>query len=56
MGHIVTVDQQGVIFAAKENMSGLIGIVREIQINICRIQDSAYRTMDFRVIAEEERL
>jgi len=56
MGHVVAIDQKGVIFAAKKNVAGLVGVVGEIQIDICGIQDSTYRTMDFRVIAEEERL
>ena len=56
MGHVVAIDQKGVIFAAKKNVAGLVGIVGEIQIDICGIQDSTYRTMDFRVITEEERL
>jgi hypothetical protein len=56
MGHIVTVNQKSVILAAKENVACLVGIVGEIHVDIGRVHDSAYRTMDFRVIAEEERL
>jgi hypothetical protein len=56
MGHVVTINQESVIFAAKQDLTRLVGIVGEIQINICRVQDSAYRTMNFRVVAEEERL
>jgi hypothetical protein len=56
VGHVVTVNQKSVIFAAKQNVPGLVSVVGEVQIDICRIQDSTYRTMDFRVVAEEERL
>jgi hypothetical protein len=56
MRHVVTVNQKGIIFAAKQNMARLVSGVGEIQINVCRIQDAAYRTMNFRVVAEEERL
>ncbi|HEV8493798.1 MAG TPA: hypothetical protein VGR76_16085 [Candidatus Angelobacter sp.] len=32
--HLVTVDQNSVIFAAQQNVAGLISIVGKIQINI----------------------
>jgi hypothetical protein len=56
MRHVIAVDQKGVIFATHQNVAGLVGVVGEIQIDIGSVQDSTYRTMDFRVIAEEERL
>jgi hypothetical protein len=56
VGHVVTVNQQGIILSAQQDVAGLIGIVGEIQVDIGRIQNSAYRTMYFRVVAEEERL
>jgi hypothetical protein len=37
-------------------VASLVSIVGEIQVDIGRIQNAAYRTMYFRVIAEEERL
>jgi len=54
--HLVTVDQNGVIFAAQQDVAGLVSVVGKIQINIGRVKDPAYRTMYFRVTAEEERL
>ena len=56
MGHIVTVHQQRVILAAQQNVARLVGVIGKVEIDICGIQDSTYRTMDFRVVAEEERL
>jgi hypothetical protein len=54
--HVVTIDQESVIFATQQNVAGLISIVGKIQVNIGRVKDSAYRTMYFRVTAEKERL
>src|SRR5690242_560107 len=54
--HFVKVSQQSVIFAAQQDVAGLVSIVGKIQVNIGRVKDSAYRTMYFRVTAEEERL
>src|ERR1043166_1960398 len=54
--HLITVHQDCVIFAAQEDVAGLVSIVGKIQVNIGRIKNSAYRTMYFRVPAEEERL
>ncbi len=56
VGHVVTVNQQGIILSAQQDVAGLVSIVGEIQVDIGRIQNSAYRTMYFRVVAEEERL
>lgn len=56
MRHVIAIDQKGVIFAAHQNVAGLVRVIGEIQINIGSVQDSTYRTMDFRVITEEERL
>src|SRR6266853_1725323 len=52
--HVVTVNQQSVIFAAQQNVAGLVSVVGKIQVNIGRVKDSAYRTMYFRVTAEKE--
>jgi hypothetical protein len=54
--HVIAVDQNGVIFAAKQDVAGLVSVVGKIQVNIGRVKDSAYRTMYFRVSAEEKRL
>ena len=41
---------------SRQDVPGLVSIVGKIQINIGRVKDPAYRTMYFRVPAEEERL
>src|SRR5215831_2571090 len=54
--HLVAIDQNSVIFAAQQDVAGLVSIVGKIEVNIGRVEDPAYRTMYFRVPAEEERL
>ena len=48
-GGVVAVGQQ-------QDVAGLVSVVGKVQVNIGCVKDSAYRTMYFRVPAEEERL
>jgi len=52
--YIVAVHQECVIFAPHQNVASLVRVVGEIQIDIGRVQDTAYRTMYFRIFTEEE--
>src|SRR5882672_4391068 len=53
---IIAVNHNGVILAPRQDVTCLVRGVAKIKVDIGRVQDTAYRTMYFRVATEEKSL